>query len=267
MPSPADMPGHLPSILMPRGSREQVLHWTDQPRFLPELLGLAPPEVHCCVTANSQWMPMGLAHSREARLESFGPKVVPDYDWKSLGNWWLAKPKGANTPNWDIALGCDIGGKPGLILVEAKAHERELDERGKEEREDASPNSRENHRRIAEAISEAQRDLRARGCLEGITISHERAYQLANRIAFAWRLASTGIPVVLLYLGFIDDKEIANAGKPFESSAHWHHHVREHLGLTGDEMVSIECQTAKERFWLLSRARPAVSSDTPTAIG
>ena len=250
---------------MPRGSREQVLHWTGQLRFLPELLGLVRPTVECRVTADTQWMPMGLAHSQEAKLDSFGPEVLPGYNWEALSNWWLAKPKGANTPNWDIALRCDIAGKPGLILVEAKAHERELDERGKEEREDASANSKENHRRIAEAIGDAQRDLLERGCLEGVKISHERSYQLANRIAFAWKLASTGIPVVLVYLGFIDDKEIANFGKPFKKAADWHRHVRKHLGFTGDDVISIACQTVSERFWLLSRTRPAVSSDATTS--
>jgi hypothetical protein len=32
----------------------------------------------------------------------------------------------ANTPNWDLAFGCEIAGKTGLILVEAKANEPEL---------------------------------------------------------------------------------------------------------------------------------------------
>jgi hypothetical protein len=32
----------------------------------------------------------------------------------------------ANTPNWDLVSGCQIGNRQGLILVEAKAHEGEL---------------------------------------------------------------------------------------------------------------------------------------------
>lgn len=32
-----------------------------------------------------------------------------------------------------------------------------------------------------------------------------RHYQLANRVAYAWKLADLGLPVVLLYLGFTGD--------------------------------------------------------------
>ena len=59
---------------------------------------------------------------------SSGPAWLPSpkhaHVWTQLENWWLAHPKGANTPNWDIALGCEIEGKPGLILVEAGARVR-----------------------------------------------------------------------------------------------------------------------------------------------
>jgi hypothetical protein len=40
-----------------------------------------------------------------------------------------------------------------------------------------------------------------------------------------------GIPTVLIYLGFIDDKEIGNAGTPFKDDAHWHRTFRGQLGI------------------------------------
>ncbi len=44
----------------------------------------------------------------------------------NLRKWWLVHERGANTPNWDIAAGCEIEGKTGVILVEAKANVPEL---------------------------------------------------------------------------------------------------------------------------------------------
>ena len=180
--------------------------------------------------------------------------------WKKLKSWWLAENKG-NTPNWDIALSCDIKGKPGLVLVEAKAHVKELDERGKGDPNEDSEGSKANHDKIVAAIAEARAALEQRECELGSKISHERSYQLANRIAFAWKLASEGIPTVLVYLGFIGDKEIADIGKPFSSDAQWHKLFRSHLQLPeSDKPVEVECKTGAESFWVLSRTRPAVST-------
>ena len=253
---------------MPRGSREQVLYWTGQHRFLPELLDLVhKPDCH--VTARSQWMPMGLGQSQEARLDTFGPTAMHEHDkvWKALKRWWLARSKG-NTPNWDIALSCDIAGKQGLILVEAKAHVKELDERGKGDPSEDSEGSKANHGQIVAAIAEARTDLQQRSCEIGSAISHERSYQLANRIAFAWKLASEGIPTVLVYLGFLNDTEISK--NPLKNAAQWHRLFRSHLDLPESaNPVEVECKTKAASFWVLSRTRPAVSTPAtlPSAKG
>src|SRR6266849_4594390 len=36
------------------------------------------------------------------------------------GGWFISE---APTPNWDLVVACDFVGKPGLALIEAKAHE------------------------------------------------------------------------------------------------------------------------------------------------
>jgi hypothetical protein len=145
-------------------------------------------------------MPCGYREPDEARLEEFGPAWLPSAEhahiWNQLENWWLAHPKGANTPNWDIALGCEIEGKPGLVLVEAKAHETELKEDGKVPRPTDSQNSRDNHQRITAAIDQACEAMRH--LAPGISISVKNCYQFSNRIAFAWKLATMGIPVALV---------------------------------------------------------------------
>ena len=39
-------------------------------------------------------------------------------------------------------------------------------------------------------------------------------------LAFTWKLTSLGIPTVVVYLGFLGDSGIANAGEPFSDEAH-----------------------------------------------
>src|SRR2546422_856641 len=99
---------------MSRGSRKHVLDWTSKPEFCEEILRLVAPVV-VCIPARSKWMPRGYEAAAEARLETFGPKVLPGVQlWSSLRTWWLAHEQGANTPNWDIALSCEVEGRPGL---------------------------------------------------------------------------------------------------------------------------------------------------------
>src|SRR4051812_34045043 len=134
---------------MPRGSRKHVLDWTSQPRFIPELLQLVQP-AECRITASSIWQPLGHSASQEARLEVFGPAAMPGHPaWPVLSSWWQRHPAGANTPNWDIAVSCEVEDQPGLILVEAKANVPELSASGKPLIPNASPNSAADHEHIS----------------------------------------------------------------------------------------------------------------------
>lgn len=103
--------------------------------------------------------------------------------------------------------------------MEAKAHEGEFDWNGKRLSENCSKNSLENHEQIGLAIKEASGSLDS--VIKGVKISRGSHYQLANRIAYSWKLASMGIPVLLVYLGFTGDKGIADIGQPFRGSEHW----------------------------------------------
>ena len=80
---------------------------------------------------------------------------------RKLQTWWLAVIRGnPTTPNWDIASTCKIRGKPGLLFIEAKAHEKELSEQN----ECGSRNS-ENRERILEAIAGPSLPAIQQGCL------------------------------------------------------------------------------------------------------
>src|SRR5215831_16031450 len=102
-----------------RGSRKHILDWTSRPEFCVELLRLVSP-VEVRVSGRSRWMPKGYDVPEEARLETFGPEAFPVIKiWSSLHNWWLAHEEGSNTPNWDLALSCEIDGRPAMVPVEA----------------------------------------------------------------------------------------------------------------------------------------------------
>ncbi len=137
-----------------------------------------------------------------------------------LDTWWLkVRPHTAKTPQWDLLCECSMNDKDGIVLVEAKAHEGELDWGGKQLEPDASRGSCLNHKRIGKAIEEACRSLDAKK--PGVNISRDSHYQLANRVAYAWKLANMGLHVVLLYLGLIGDTRMSFVGQPLEDHDHW----------------------------------------------
>ncbi len=194
-------------------------------RRLTELAGL--PDVR--VSPKDFWMPRGLpvvrangewdkSPIREAKLGESEGFLASDQR-KMLTSWWLAVPEGANTPNWDIASNCRFGEEKGLLLVEAKAHLSELKEQGKALATEASPESIANRDKIAGAIEEASASLGK--TMDGWALSLNSHYQLSNRFAWAWKIASMGLPVVLVYLGFIEATEMKDIGKPFDDSAEW----------------------------------------------
>ena len=138
------------------------------------------------------------------------------------------------TPCWDIASTCTVRGEPGLLLVEAKAHAGELDLKGKRLHRTASSNSQENHKQIGWAIVEASDGLAsATGKPWGLSRDHR--YQLSNRFAWSWKLASLGMPVVLLYLGFLNVQDMADDGPLFRSEAEWTRTVKDHCRGAVDE--------------------------------
>jgi hypothetical protein len=248
-----------------RGSRKHVLDWTSKPEFCIELLRLVAP-VDCHITSRSIWMPRGHGAPDEARLETFGPQILPESDvWTQLRKWWLAHERGANTPNWDIAVSCEIEGQPGLILVEAKANVPELSPARKAFDANASTASKENHERIAAAIADACSALHQLGA--PTKISRDTHYQLSNRVAFAWKLASLGVPTVLVYLGFLGDAGIANAGAPFNDQEHWKNVFGEYAySVVPKELFERRIDCIKAPIWILLRSRRVVQISEPAVI-
>ena len=240
-----------------RGSRKHVLDWTGQASFLTEFEQfLAPCPIR--FSAKTKFMPVGVKAPAEARLKSFGPSWLPGNPvWTTLEDWWLRHKARANTPNWDIAVGCEIEDNLGLVLVEAKANWPELGTGGKSIKANASDNSRANHDRIGTAIKEACVGLRHLN--EGVYITRDSHYQLANRLAFTWKLASLGIPVVLVYLGFTGDVGIRDAGNEFANDADWQAAFGEYTKHTVPlNLFDRRLVVGSTPMWLISRSRPVI---------
>jgi hypothetical protein len=169
----------------------------------------------------------------------------------------LIHQKGANTPNWDIAVGCTIEDRPGLVLVEAKANWQELKVDGKVLRSDASKNSKENHEQIGRAIDEAQSGWQRVD--PRVAITRDSHYQLANRLAFSWKLGMFGFPVVLAYVGFTGDEGIRDAGVPFTDGQDWQRAFSEYVGGTvPPNLFDRRIDLGPAPVWLVSRSRPVL---------
>lgn len=67
-----------------------------------------------------------------------------------------------------------------------------------------------NFERIRSALTEATVEWNR--LLPGFSLSADSHYQLSNRFAFAWKVAAMGIPVVLVYLAFLDAWDMHGLG-------------------------------------------------------
>lgn len=212
-----------------KGSLLRCLLMTGLPReeFAQILTNLSEPSGFI-VTENDVWYPQGLSKPDEAILEKKNDLVLDNSQKDDILWWWLDHSDKASTPNWDIVSTATYNNKPALILVEAKAHYSEMSKSGKSLESDASQKSQDNHEKIGSAIDEANTELNkviSSNIAESFNISRDVSYQLSNRFAWSWKIASMGIPVVLIYLGFLNNIEM---GDYFEDAHDWYNCVQNH---------------------------------------
>ena len=137
------------------------------------------------------------------------------------------------TPNFDIAATCVVDGRPGMLLVEAKAHDNELirESAGRKvtssEPKEEQPRRESSHKTIGAAIDEARAGLTS-GTGLNFGISRDTCYQMSNRFASACKLTEMGYAVVLVYLGFLNANEMADQGEPFKMPVQWDSLVKTH---------------------------------------
>jgi hypothetical protein len=176
-------------------------------------------------------MPQGFDVTDEAELHN-APRLLPSEICKTLLSWWLVANEGnPRTPNWDIASTCSIGGKEGLLLVEAKAHDKELIDEETGRKNIAPPVSiaaRRNHQRIGWCIQDANLALCGETQLSW-ALSRDWNYQMCNRFAWCWKVAESGLPVILVYLGFLNAGDMADGTrKPLADAEEWQKLVESH---------------------------------------
>ena len=184
------------------------------------------------ISSTCRWMPAGFNDVDEVQLHEPNA-LIPEEISHELKNWWLKIPRGKG-PSWDMVSQCVVGSgrlaKRGVLLVEAKAHSAELEKEagGKRLASNASCDSRRNHERIGGAIEDANVGLRSLTGDPKWALSRDSCYQMANRFVWAWKLASIGMPVVLVYLGFLNAIAMSDEGDPFCRHADWVECVKTH---------------------------------------
>jgi hypothetical protein len=248
------------------GSRMHVLEWLESQEFLPLLRGLVAP-IGFTVLDDAAYQPKGRHDHRESVLVGLQDPFLSAKQQAELKDWWLVHKKGFKLPTWDLVVSAFDATKRGaLILVEAKAHASELSAAAKpfpsRAEQEQQERSEENHARIADAIAEANAALQA--YIPSIRLSRDDSYQLSNRIAFAWKLASLGLPTALVYLGFIGDNAIGVGAHRLPAPSDWYSafdlHSAKHF--PPDKQGSpINCGAAS--FWPLVRDMPVLRNSPP----
>jgi hypothetical protein len=244
-----------------------VLDWLESREFMPQLLAMVAP-IGFTVSEHAARQPKGRQDLRETQLVGSNEPFLSIEYQTQIRNWWLKHEAGAKLPTWDLVVSAlDAMGRKSLILVEAKAHATELSVAGKSPPKrkllGEQERSEQNHERIGAAIAEANTNLRITA--PGISISRDESYQLSNRIAYAWKLASMGIPTALIYLGFIGDENIAIDPHRLVVASDWQSafdlHSAEHFPVALQSRP-IDCGTAS--FWVLVRDLPVLNQSPKT---
>ena len=244
------------------GSQRHLLDWIETPAFIQTLRDWVQPH-GLLIESDAKWRPQSWSDPSESRLFDAASPFLEREQRNELRGWWLAHS--GNIPNWDLIIESKTEDhRPSLILIEAKAHTDEFD-CGPKSRPDASnPRSVANHARIESAIAEANLALSKRGLTTSISCDH--CYQLSNRIAVAWKLASIGVPTGLIFLGFTGDREIKREGIYFADDAHWCRAFGEYCAATFPmELLGRNIPCGPASFFVLSRSLTVARFSRPFA--
>lgn len=239
-----------------KGSRLRCILYTNTSKdvFINSLLDLINPRslgISVEIEEDCVCYPNGYVNVDEVKLGKRN-KLVTASERIELNDWWLGRKtessRDKDTPNWDIACGAKINSKDGLILVEAKAHKDELWK--KDDKSGADPLGSLIH--IDNALQEASAALNNH--VSGWKLSHNEHYQISNRFAWSWKLASMNIPVILIYLGFLNAHDMKSS-LTFESSEDWTKCVAEYAkDIIPFETWGSEVKTKQASFFPIIRS-------------
>lgn len=234
-----------------KGSKNAVLKLIDSDHFLKSINELIE-ETGAKITNYDNWMPKSLNMRKEGQLKLFLKYNFSKQLYTDLVKWWLHTNE--TTPNWDLISTCTIEGERGLLLVEAKAHNSELENATFANSTGTSENSIKNHYKIGEAIQQANTAINKQ--IDGVCISRDKCYQMSNRVAHTWWLANQGIPVVLLYLGCLKCEDMVNGRRTlFATDEEWQTAFTNHANLVGvNNLVGKKVDCGKSNFIIISKS-------------
>ena len=221
-------------------SRRRIVELTSAPNAVVAEALSTLIDGYGTVAPSSMWSPRGKTSSSPIRLdESQGFLKNPSHK-TALHDWWIGDEKDedvagvqrrmygasrtpARMPIFDLMSTLE---NDGMLLVSAAAHIGELNSDHSHQREKTIlPQIK---RALEEASAGWNQMLTAHADSFGFKLSHrvklstDSHYRLSWHFALAWKLAQLGVPVVLLYLGFLDATELEPDGRlTFTDHAMW----------------------------------------------
>ena len=225
------------------GSKKHVLKWvgSDRVAFSKRILNLIKENKveglkDIQINETCWWFPVHEYDSKEIQLTSIKKKPLEGNGHKLL-RWWI--DNGSRTPQWDFVCSAEINGSLGVVIVEAKAHIGEL------KKDACKSQNRDNQNKIKMAIKDTNTALKT------TSLKYDSHYQMSNRVAFAWKLASMEIPVILIYLGFCGDKHFPDR---FEKDT-CENLLKDYIGnVFPVKKLSQEIPCGKASFWFIVRS-------------
>jgi len=239
-----------------KGSRLRCILFTNNSKevFINSLLNLINPSqlgISVDIKKDCVCYPNGYVDVDEVKLGKSN-KLITASERIELNDWWLGRKtessRDKDTPNWDIACSAKINSRDGLVLVEAKAYKGELWK--KDDKSGADPLGSLVH--IKNALQEANAALNNH--LSGFRLRHDEHYQISNRFAWSWKLASMNIPVILIYLGFLNAHEM-NTPTIFKEHDDWNKCVENYCySKIPFDIWDSEVKTEKASFYPIIRS-------------
>ena len=181
-------------------SRKLLIKFLGDPDYISNMNALLS-QVNTSVSADDIRIPDPPNNTTEGDFTSLPEFVFPFLSNDKNSSWWKNALKNYSPYCWDFVSTCTINGKEGpkkgLLLIEAKAKKGELI---------TAARDRKPVLKLEENYSIAGSDLRK--VSPEAKLNSVICRQMSNHIYRAWFLARSGIPVVLLYLGFHFEKGI-----------------------------------------------------------
>lgn len=251
-----------------KGSQGHILDLISSVDFVAtmhELLGAAGRMAEPCCSR-----PIGQRTEqdrKESQLEDYlVSHPVPNIASPLPMNWWLTFGT-RNRPKWDLLCRIVVNDKPGLLLVEAKAHKGEMLQENKKRSPDGPKDSksRRNDTQIRGCIGWANSFLSER-VGGNFSLSADHHYQLANRLTYMSKVASAGVPTILLYLGWLNSPDWPR--DRFRDHAEWCKSMREYASdVCCEELMMERTFPAKNggSFQMLVRSLEVPRCDCPVS--